>query len=339
MFLAKHPNGKYYIYYEKPDGRRSSKSTRTKYKNDATKFLLKFQNELREKADQKFIPIKLKQFSFDFLRHSEPLYSFKTIKTFKTTFNLLQNHFCDISLSELTTPRIEEYLFTRLKNSFVYAARHDLSNLNCAFNKAVRTGYLLSNPCQGIKRFKIPEKQPMFYSIEDFNKLINAIDERDLKDLTIFAVNTGLRQGELITLEWRQINIDEKTLILDNRTHLTKAKKVRTVPLNNNAVNILLERFKEKSDKHNYVFSYKGNMINQDYLSRYYKKFILAAGLNPKLNFHSLRHTFASWLVQSGVSLYVVSKLLGHSDITTTQIYSHLSKENFKNAVDLLIFK
>lgn len=179
----------------------------------------------------------------------------------------------------------------------------------------------------------------MFYSIEDFNKLINAIDERDLKDLTIFAVNTGLRQGELITLEWRQINIDEKTLILDNRTHLTKAKKVRTVPLNNNAVNILLERFKEKSDKHNYVFSYKGNMINQDYLSRYYKKFILAAGLNPKLNFHSLRHTFASWLVQSGVSLYVVSKLLGHSDITTTQIYSHLSKENFKNAVDLLIFK
>src|SRR5690606_34172057 len=104
--------------------------------------------------------------------------------------------------------------------------------LSSAFNKAVRDNYLLSNPCKGIRRFKLPEKQPLFYSQEDFEKLLNSIDDEDLKDLTIFAVNTGLRQMEMISLEWRQVDFNEKIVLLDNRTHLTKAKKIRTIPLN-----------------------------------------------------------------------------------------------------------
>jgi site-specific recombinase XerD len=67
--------------------------------------------------------------------------------------------------------------------------------------------------------------------------------------------------------------------------------------------------------------------------SRYY---ITQAGLNTKLNFHSLRHTFASWLVQRGVSIYEVSKLLGHSDLKMTQIYSHLRTEDLLISVEKL---
>ena len=70
--------------------------------------------------------------------------------------------------------------------------------------------------------------------------------------------------------------------------------------------------------------------------TRYFKRFVIKAKVNPKLNFHSLRHPFASWLGQGGVSIYVVSKLLGHRDIKTTEIYTHLSSENFKAAVDSL---
>ena len=66
------------------------------------------------------------------------------------------------------------------------------------------------------------------------------------------------------------------------------------------------------------------------------KKYIKLAGLNPKLNFHSLRHTFASWLVQKGVDLYIVKELLGHTSITTTEIYAHLKKDNLHDAVKLL---
>ena len=68
-------------------------------------------------------------------------------------------------------------------------------------------------------------------------------------------------------------------------------------------------------------------------VSKSFKRYIRQAGLNNDLKFHSLRHTYASYLVQGGVSLYVVQKLLGHSDIKTTEIYAHLSPESLQEAV------
>jgi site-specific recombinase XerD len=197
MFLSKNPNGKYYIIYQKPDGKRSSKSTRHTHKKDAERFLLKFQRELQEIAERKFIPINLKAFTFNFLRYSEHLYTSKTLEVYKATFNFLLKHFGDIPLSELTGPKIEDYIFKRLRESSIYAAQHDLSNLSCAFYKAIRDGYLLSNPCKSIKRFRLPEQLPMFCTKEDIKKLLAVIEDQDIKDLTLFAVNTGLRQEAL----------------------------------------------------------------------------------------------------------------------------------------------
>jgi site-specific recombinase XerD len=86
----------------------------------------------------------------------------------------------------------------------------------------------------------------------------------------------------------------------------------------------------------NIVFTYQGKPIKQDFISKKFKKYVIKANLNPNLNFHSLRHTFASWLVQRGVSIYEVSKLLGHSDIKVTKIYSHLSAEDLRASVEKL---
>ena len=81
---------------------------------------------------------------------------------------------------------------------------------------------------------------------------------------------------------------------------------------------------------------YNDQTMSQDFLSHKFAAYIRKAKINSKLNFHSLRHTFASRLVQRGVSIYEVSKLLGHSDIKTTQIYAHLRNEDLRNAVELL---
>lgn len=74
-------------------------------------------------------------------------------------------------------------------------------------------------------------------------------------------------------------------------------------------------------------FRYEGIKLNEDFVSKQFKKSVRAAGLNDKIHFHTLRHSFASMLVQRGVSLYVVKELLGHEDLSTTQIYSIYSNK------------
>ena len=76
--------------------------------------------------------------------------------------------------------------------------------------------------------------------------------------------------------------------------------------------------------------------INEDDPSKHFKKAIRDAGLNDKIHFHTLRHSFASRLIQKGASVFVVKELLGHEDIKTTQIYSHLQTQNLVEAIKLL---
>ena len=138
---------------------------------------------------------------------------------------------------------------------------------------------------------------------------------------------------ELITLEWRQINFKENILVLDNQGHITKSKRIVTLPLNSICQEILKKRYEKKEKQCFYSIQ---NTINQHWLSTNFKKYVIKAEVNTKLNFHSLRHSYASWLVQAGVSIYVISKLLNHADIKTTEIYAHLRRDDLRNAVSLL---
>jgi integrase len=336
MFLTKSRSGNYHIIYDKPNGKRGTKTTKEKLKIRAMKKLREFQDRLEDERTREVIPIGLKEFSFNFMRNSEPYYTDKTMSVYKSTFKLALNHFGNVQLSELTTQQIENYLHLRIKETSIFAARKDLANFSCSFNRAVRDGYLKENPCKGIRRFKLPEQQPSFYTKEEFDRLIEALDSEDLRDLVKVAVNTGCRQMELISLQWHQVNFEQEIINLDNRTHITKTKRIRTLPFNNQVKSILQKRYQNKNPECEFVFTLNGQPFNQDKLSRDFKKYVYKARVNPDLNFHSLRHTFASWLVQKGVSIYVVSKLLGHSNISTTEIYSHLRRDDLKNATEIL---
>ncbi len=76
--------------------------------------------------------------------------------------------------------------------------------------------------------------------------------------------------------------------------------------------------------------------LKGNYVSKKFKKVVRAVGLYDEIHFHSLRHSFASMLVQLGVSLYVIKELLGHEDLSTAQIYSHLQRQNLMDAFNLL---
>jgi len=243
----------------------------------------------------------------------------------------LIEYFDDTPLSELTKDRLQGYFEYRLRNVSAYAVKRDIANLSSAFNWGTTKRYLHENICRGIKKPKIPQRLPLYFSEEEFHHLLRFVENVDLKDIITFAVYTGLRQGDLINLEWRQINFKDRTLILDNRSSVTKSGKVHTLPLSIEALQILTEREKNKTLE--LIFTYRGERIKQDFISKKFRKFVKKAELNIKLTFHSLRHTFGSWLVQRGVPIYQVSLLMPHSDTRVTQIYTHLTTNNLAEAI------
>ncbi|MBT8386932.1 MAG: hypothetical protein KJO12_05925, partial [Ignavibacteria bacterium] len=115
MFLSKNKSGTYHIIYQKPDGRRGSKSTKEKLKSKAIKKLKEFQIQLEIERTQEVIPIRLKQFLFNFLRSQEPYYTDKTRNVYKSTIKFVTNHFGNILLIELRTQQIESYLLKRVR--------------------------------------------------------------------------------------------------------------------------------------------------------------------------------------------------------------------------------
>lgn len=335
MFLSKHENGTYYIFYENSKGKRRSKSTGTHHKKDAMIYLTQFRKRIEIEAQLDVPLITIKEYSFQYLRRCEPFMVWNTIKGYQTTLKFFINHFGNIYLTDFNSRMIEDYLFTRAKDSSIYSARKDLIALSAMFNKSIRDGYLLKSPTSGIKRIKLPEIQPTFLTKEEYEKLIFAMhDNEDMRDLTIFAVNTGFRSMELITLTWRQIDFKNRMAILDNKTSITKSKRVRSMPLNPDAFHVLQQRYENRKEGIENIFTLWGKPLQQNHLSQHFKKYVYKSNINNKIHFHSLRHSFASFLVQGGVSIYVVSKLLGHADIKTTQIYAHLKTDDLISAVN-----
>jgi len=334
VYLSRHQNGFYYVYYLDEHNKRKSISTKVRFKSKALNFLSQLKLKIQEQQERQYKSISLAAFIRYFLMFSESIHKINTTKTFRASFNSLQSYYGNILLDTITKTSMMEYFQHRIKISSIYRARIDLINFHSAFNRAVADNYIIINPCTGIKRFKIPEKLPLYFSQAELGKLLEHIDNADIRDITVFAVNTGLREMEIISLTWDQIDFSNKIVILSNHSHITKSSRVRNVPLNKTALDVLTKR--HSIIKGSLVFTYKGKLINQSHFSGKFKKYIIKAEINPKLNFHSLRHTFASWLVQAGVSIYEVSKLLGHSDIKTTQIYAHLRGDDLRRSVELL---
>ena len=339
MTISKHKNGFYYIYFIDPlTNRRLSKSTGQKLKKDALIFLSEFASHLQKQSSPQNT-LTLNEAIYEHLKWSEAVHCKNTTLTYKTTFNAIAKYFGNIRFALIDRNKLEEFFTYRLRTVSVYQARKDYIHLHCLLNRYVEKKILRDNPCAGIKKFRLPEKQPSYFTKTEFSILMNTITEKDIQDIVLFAVNTGLRQMELITLTWSQIFLEQRILILDNRTHLTKSKKVRQVPLNNTCNNILLRRSSQRKDSirsDDNVFTISNKRFTQDGLSKKFKRHVLNSGVNPKLNFHSLRHTTATWLVQKGVSIYKVSQLLGHSDIRVTQIYANLVIDDLQNTVSLL---
>jgi site-specific recombinase XerD len=146
-----------------------------------------------------------------------------------------------------------------------------------------------------------------------------------------------MRLGELTNMNWSWVDFNENLFTVKNSNNFTsKSRKERIIPIHQRVKEILVRRYSTNGKSTFIFYRYSGTKLNEDFVSKQFKKAVRQAGLNDEIHFHSLRHSFASALVQRGVSLYAVKELLGHENIKTTQIYSHLQKENLSQAVNLL---
>lgn len=199
-----------------------------------------------------------------------------------------------------------------------------------AFVLATRWGFIDSNPFSNLPPPpERPTKPPRFFTIQELELIFEYSKKRygdDWYRTVYILAATGIRWIECTRLTWEHFDFNA------NLVHIQTAKKrktyiMRTVPITENLRKILLQAQSQRIGL--------CEIPNYTSASRRIRHILRRQKIEGG-TLHTFRHTFASHLVQRGVSLYIVSKLLGHSSITTTQIYAHLSPSNFHDAVSLL---
>jgi integrase len=276
----------------------------------------------------------LSEFTKEFLSYAQGVYSKKTAKIYSSALGRLKALTEDIPLRELTSKHIDTYKGRRLESVSPVSVNIELRALRAALSVAVRWQLLESNPSRYSPLVRTPERSPAYFSKEDFQKLLSLIKEGWLRELIVFAVLTGMRRGEIVNLKWEDLDLPRKVIhVRNSATFRTKHGKERTVPMSDVVFHLLSTKMVQTASE--YVFTLNGKKIKDDWTTQKLKYYVYLAKLkDERLHFHSLRHTFASWLIQDGVSLYEVQKLLGHSNISVTQAYSHLQPAQLHEAVN-----
>lgn len=191
-----------------------------------------------------------------------------------------------------------------------------------------------SNPAKELKNLKEDNKIERYLTPEQTTRLLAAVRHSQnpmLAPIVAFLLFTGARKREALDATWQDIDWRQKLW----RIPKTKSGKVRHVPLSIGALK-LLQELKEKSDPA-IAHLFANPRTGLPFVSIFYSwdTARTEAGL-PELRIHDLRHSFASFLVNAGRSLYEVQELLGHADIRTTSRYAHLSRERLREAVEVV---
>ena len=214
-----------------------------------------------------------------------------------------------------------------------YADRF-LAILRHALNMAVEWEMLEKNPATGVKLFNIDSNRTYRLNSDEVSRLVatlNSYKNRPVCLIALFALSTGMRIGEILKTRWSDINKEDRALLVPASN--AKTKKSRSIPLNDSAISVLDQLDTEGKFDHVFINRRSGKPYTT--ISRQWVKVREAAGL-PRLRIHDLRHQFASLLVNEGVSLYIVKSLLGHSQISTTEKYSHLANDSLLKSSGLV---
>lgn len=267
----------------------------------------------------------------DYLRF-EKKYSENTISSYKRDLNKL-NSYLKKDFTKLTKADIQKYIQNLSKNESSNTISRTISSLKSFYNFLEINKYTNTNPLTTIISPKTARKLPKVLSEEEVNKLldINLNNDFDYRNKAMLELmySSGLRVSELINLTVNDVDLKNSLVRI-----FGKGSKERIVPLNDYATEalnnyILYHRpklFKQKES--NYLFlNNHGNQMTRQGFFKTLKKITKEKGIKSELSPHTLRHSFATHLLKYGADLRSIQELLGHSDISTTQIYTHITNE------------
>ncbi|MGA0587256.1 phage integrase [Dyella sp. KRB-257] len=297
----------------------------------------------------------------EFIREHYAPHVEATAKAGKATVALINKHFeylYDEPLTAITRAEFDRFKAKRLRAGTNPATvNRDLDRIKAALSKAVEWELLESNPLLGVKRIKREiEERVRYLSTAEEKALRATLELREARfrqrrlsgnawrkergreplepitgyadhimPMTLLALNTGMRRGEITQLTWADVDLKAKRVTV--RAGYAKSGKARHIPLNSEAVAVL-ERWKKQQPE--------GRLFNLICTAKAWGRLMEKAGLED-FRFHDLRHTFASKLVMAGVDLNTVRELLGHGDIKMTLRYAHLAPEHKAAAVEMLV--
>jgi len=255
--------------------------------------------------------------------------------------NCIEKALAEKRMSEINPFGLERLKTALLKKGYSPATvKHCLVLIRQIYNKALKWGmYQGTNPVKGVEMPSIQNQKTRFLTREEAEKLLTALSEMtrpDLHDMALLSLHTGMRAGEIFKLKSNDLDFNNELIkIVD-----PKNKKTRHAYMTKAVREMLLKRKPDAPEK--LVFPDR-NGEKIDSISQSFPKIVKKLGFNEGITdrrdlfvFHSLRHTFASWLALQGESLITIRDLLGHKTTAMTERYSHLIPDHKRRAAELL---
>jgi len=277
----------------------------------------------------------------DHLRYERRL-SKRTLQAYQRDLTQLQNWAQEQALTQaqdFSQAHVRQYIAQRRRKGLAAKSlQRELSTLRSFFNYLLREAQIDNNPAQGIRAPKADRKLPDTLDIDQIAHLLDAPLESDIekRDRAIMELlySSGLRLAELISINLNDIDLRDGSLTVTG-----KGNKTRNLPVGRKAIQALniwlpIRHLWAHEIEQALFVSQRGTRLGARSVQQ---RLALAArqhGLNSKLHPHQLRHSFASHMLQSSGDLRAVQELLGHADISTTQIYTHLDFQHLAQVYD-----
>ena len=261
-----------------------------------------------------------------------------TLAAYRSDLKIFNKWLAGKSLISVNSKHIQDYFSDRQKNNIGSSTQaRILTCLHSFYEYLLANQLIKKDPTEQLSQPKLEKKLPVFLNIQEVEKLLEApsssslFGQRDRAMLELLY-SCGLRVSELINLSYHNINLKEEFI----RIH-GKGNKERVLPMGEIAIDYLMKyetnarpMLLKNGQSDSYFLSNRGRAMSRQNFFYIIKAYANQVGIDKPLSPHSLRHAFATHLVQKGADLRSVQLMLGHSDISSTQLYTHIQNAQLK---------